>query len=497
MAIPISQIVQIIPAVVGAGGNPLALNAVALDNGALTPVSALKSFDYASWQSGAVSQYYGTGSTQASVADRYFAGFDNSTKKPGTLFFAGYAAADRAAWLRGSSLAGVTLTQIQAVTGSLSVTVDGVVKTYASVNLAAATSFTNAATLLTTGLGLSGGAAVTWDATTSRFVITSGTTGATSTMTQGTGTAAAALGLAAGTLSQGIVADTPASAMDRIKQQSLNWALFFTLFEPNLADKGGFGAWSSANLKRYAYVSWDTDAGYATPNNPAVFGSIVASQKYDGVIVVYNSLLLAAAVCGWAASVDWNAVNGRANLAFRQFSGLTPTVTDATLAAAVLSNNASYFGQYAADGDSNVYNIVYNGQMGGSGFKWADTYINQVFLNSQLRRSFFEGLLSVNFAPYGAQGETLMRAWAADPIAQALNNGTIVAGVTLSASQKAAINQAAGLDISRQLEQQGYYLQILPATAEIRSNRQSPPASFWYTDGGSIQAINLPSIAVL
>lgn len=497
MAIPISQIVQIIPAVVGAGGNPLALNAVVLDSGTSSPTSALLGFDYASWQSGAVAAYYGTGSAQASVADRYFNGPDNSTKKPGTLFFAGYATAARAAWLRGSSLAGLTLAQLQAITGSLSVTVDGTVKTYASVNLSAATSFTNAATLLTTGLGLTGGAAVTWDATTSRFVITSGTTGATSTMTQGTGTAAASLGLAAGTLSQGVAIDTPASAMDRIKAQSLNWATFMSLFEPNLADKEAFAVWVNAQGKRYAYVAWDSDAGYATANNAAVFGSMVASQKYDGVIVLYNSMLLAAAVCSWAASVDWNAVNGRLNAAFRQFSGLTPTVESPTLAAAVLSNNASYFGQYAADGDSNTYNIVYNGQMKGSGFKWADSYINQVFLNSQLRRSIFEGLLSVNFAPYGAQGDTFIRAWVADPVAQALNNGTIVAGVPLSASQKAAINAAAGTNVADTLQQQGSYLQILPAPAETRSNRQSPPMNLWYTDGGSIQAINLPSIAVL
>lgn len=497
MAIPISQIVTINPAVVGAGGNPLAINAVMLDSSLLSPTSSLLSFDFASWQAGAVSDYYGTGSAQANAADRYFNGFDNSTKKPSSLFFGGYATAARAAWLRGSSLAGLTLPQLQAVTGSLSVTVDGVVKNYASVNLAAATSFTNAATLLTTGLGLTAGAAVTWDASTSRFVVTSGTTGATSTITQGTGTAAAALGLAAGTLSQGVAIDTPAVAMDRVKAQSLNWATFMTLFEPLIADKTAFAVWSNSQLKRYLYVAWDSDAGYATSNNAAVFGSIVASNKYDGVIVVYNTVSVAAAVCAWAGSIDWNAVNGRANLAFRQFSGLTPTVTSPTIAAAVRSNNANYYGQYAADGAENEYNIVHNGQMNGSQFKWADTYVNQVFLNSQLRRTIFEGLLSVNFAPYNSLGETLIRAWCAAPIEQALNNGSIVVGVELSPSQKATINMSAGINIADTLQQQGYYLQVLPATAETRSNRQSPPVSFWYTDGGSIQAINLPSIAVL
>ena len=35
------------------------------------------------------------------LAGLYFNGPDNSLKKPGTLFFGGYAAAARAAWLRG------------------------------------------------------------------------------------------------------------------------------------------------------------------------------------------------------------------------------------------------------------------------------------------------------------------------------------------------------------------------------------------------------------
>lgn len=497
MPIPISQIVTINPAVVGAGGNPLALNAVMLDSSVITPISSLLQFSYTDWASGAVAEYFGSTSPQRTLADQYFAGFDNSTKKPATLFFAGYATTARAAFLRGTSLAGVTLTQLQAITGSLTITVDGTVKTAASVNLSAATSFTNAATLLTTALGLTGAAAVAWDSSTSRFVVQSGTTGVTSTLTQGTGTAATPLGLSAGILSQGAAPDTPASAMDRVKSLSLNWGSFMTTFEPDLDDKTAFAVWSNAQNKRYLYVAWDTDPGYETPNNPATFGAIVDAMNYDGTIVVYNTAGFAAFVCGWEASIDWNAVNGRATLDFRQQSGLAPTVTSSTVATAVLSNNASYYGSYVAAGEDNQYNIAHDGRMNGSQFKWADTYVNQQFLNSQLQLSIFEGLLSVNSAPYNEDGYNLIRAWCADPIAQAINNGTIRIGVPLGASQKAAINAAAGLDISAPLQTQGYYLQILPATAQTRSQRQSPPIKLWYLDGGSIQKIDLASIAVL
>lgn len=491
-AIPISQIVTVNPAVVGAGGNPLSLNAIMLAINDMIPTSSLLSFSTAD----DVSDYFGSNSDEAALADVYFAGYDNSTKKPGTLFFAGYAGADTSAWLRGSSLAGITLTQLQAVNGTLSITIDGVVKS-GTVNLAAASSFSSAATLIGTALTLSGVAVVTWDASFSMFVVTADSTGAASTITMGSGAAAASLGLDAGVISQGADTDTPASAMDRIKDQSQNWATFMTLFEPNLDNKTAFAQWCKGENARYAYVAWDTDPGYSTASNPAVFGSIVDTLNYEGTIVVYDSVEIAAFMCGYAGSIDWAAVNGRATAAFKAQSGLQTSVDTRPLADAVLSNNASYYGLYQAPGPGNVYSILYEGRMNGSKFKWVDTFLNQVYLNAQLQLAIFVGLTQVNAAPYNSRGETLIRAWCADPISEALNNGSIRVGVPLSQAQKAAITTQAGLNISTQLETQGYYLQILPATAQVRAARQSPPVKLWYMDGGAIQQITLASIAVL
>lgn len=489
--IPVSQIVTINPAVVSAGGNPLSLNSIFIDQNMLVPTSSLLEFPGLD----EVVNYFGSNSAQAAVAANYFNGFDNSTKKPGTLFFAAYADVDRPAFIRGQSLAGMTLAQLTAISGTLSFTIDGVLET-GPVNLSTATSFTNAATLITTALAMTP-ATVTWDATQSRFVCTSGTDGATSTMTFGSGTAAAALGFTAGVLSQGADADTPASAMDRIKQQSQNWAPFMTLQEPSLADKEAFAQWGVNQNNRYAYIAWDSDAGYTVANNAAVFGSIVDTLNYEGTFVVYNTAALAAFTCGYIGSVDFQAFNGRATPAFKSQSGLPTTVDNLADATAVLSNNASYYGLYQAPGQGNVYSILYDGRMNGSKFRWLDTYINQVYLNAQLQLSMFVGLTQVNSAPYNSEGYALIRAWCADPINEALNNGTIRVGVPLSASQKATIFSQAGLDISTQLETQGFYLQILPATAQIRQQRQSPPIKLWYMDGGAIQQITLASIAVL
>lgn len=490
-AIPVSQIVTINPAVVSAGGNPLSLNAVMLIASTLVPTSSLLPF--ASTDDAV--DYFGSGSLPASLASNYFLGFDNSFKKPGTLYFAGYADVARAAFIRGQSLEGMTLTQLQAVAGTLTFTVDGVVET-GTINLAAASSFTNAAALITTAMAFAP-AVVTWDSTQSRFVCTSGTTGNASTMTYGSGSAAAGLGFTAGVLSQGANADTPASAMDRIKAQGQNWASFMTTFEPDLDDKTLFAVWSNSQNNRYAYIAWDSDAGYTVANNASVFGTIVDVLNYEGTYVVYNTAALAAFTCGYIGAVDFQAFNGRATAAFKSQSGLPTTVDTLPDATAVLSNNASYYGLYEAPGAGNIYSILYDGRMNGSKFRWLDTYINQVYLNAQLQLAIFVGLGQVNSAPYNSQGETLIRAWCADPILEALNNGTMRVGVPLSQAQKAQIFSQAGLDISTQLETQGYYLQVLPATAQVRQQRQSPPVKLFYMDGGSIQQITLASIAVL
>ena len=84
-----------------------------------------------------------------------------------------------------------------------------------------------------------------------------------------------------------------------------------------------------------------------------------------------------------------------------------------------------------------------------------------------------------------------------DPISAGINFGSIRTGITMSASQKAQVNQAAGLDVSTIIEQQGYYLQILDPGAQVRGNRGTPVINFWYTDGGAVQKINVASIDIM
>lgn len=492
MTIPVSSIVNVNPGVVGAGGNPLSLNGVILTKSTLLVTHTPQSFESAD----SVRAFFGPASEEYALAQVYFLGYDNSTIKPGTLIFAPYAETARPAWLRSGSLAGMTLAQLKAIpAGTLTITVDGVEAVSASINLGAATSFIDAASII--GAAFTPALPCTWNPVNSTFTISSGTTGYTSTITFATGTIADALKFTSSTgavISQGDDADTPTEAMDYVKAYTQNWVSFTTMWEPTIADKEAFAAWANAQNQRYVYVCWDTDAQAAVQGSTTCFGAIAKSMAYEGVICVYDTVQLATFVLGAIASIDFTRTNGRITAAFKSQSGFEPTVTDAQIAANLLENGYSFYGSYATANSD--FNFLYDGNMPGK-FKWLDSFVNQVFLNSQLQLSLISLLTNINSVPYNEAGYSLIRAALTGPVNSALNAGVIRVGVTLSPSQKAQINQAAGRDVTAILEQQGYYLQVLDPGAQARGLRQSPICNLWYTDGGAVQKISLASINIL
>ena len=83
----------------------------------------------------------------------------------------------------------------------------------------------------------------------------------------------------------------------------------------------------------------------------------------------------------------------------------------------------------------------------------------------------------------------------ADPINAGLNFGAFAPG-TISSAQAAAVNAAAGADIAQTLQTQGWYLQVVPASSTVRAARGPLAVKFWYLDRGSVQSINVSSVAV-
>ena len=495
--IPFSQVVSVVPSVLSAGGIAVDLNGLMLTQNAYAPYGTILQFVDAV----GVSDYFGATSTEATLATNYFNSYSISTQLPGTLLMALYPEVAVAGWLRGGSLAAVTLGQLQAFTGTIAITVAGVVKTSGAINLTGATSFSNAATIIQAAF-TSPGFTVTFNSVHSAFIFTTTASGATQTMSFAGATALAtnlALTQATGaTTSQGADATDPMTFMGDIINTNQNWATFMTVWESLIAEKEEFANWSNSVSPRYLYVCQDSDVNALTANNTVTFGNYLQELQIVGTCPVYSNAgesSLAAFVCGYAASLDFTRLNGRSTLCFKMQSGLTPSVSNATDYNAVLSNGYNAYAAFGSNNPANNENWFTPGSVSGE-WLWADTYLNQIWLNANLQLAMVNLLLSVGAIPYNSAGNGLINAAALDPINAAVNFGAIRAGINVSSSQAAQIQYALGFNAAPTIAAQGFYLQILPATAITRAARQSPPITLYYQDGEAIQSITLASIAI-
>lgn len=497
MSIPASLIASVTPSVISAGGSALDLVGYMLTTNPRVPVGSAPTFP----TQAAVAAYFGATSTEAQLAAIYFNGFDNSNVKPGSLGFMQYPTASVSAYLRGGSLAAMTLTQLQALSGTVIITVDGVQKTSSNINLAGATSFSNAATLI--AAAFTGGPTVAYDSVSSAFTFTSTTTGASSTIGFATGTLSTGLKLTQATgavTSQGAVASTPAAAMAALTKLTQNWVSFMTTFDPDNGvgntQKMAFATWTSQQNNRYLYAVWDPDQS-PTTTVPATssLGYLVNQANMSGVAPNFNDINKAAFLMGAIASIDFTQTAGRSTLSFKSQSGLAADVTDATIYQNLVANGYNCYGAFATANDQ--FTLYTPGQIAGQ-YDWIDSYIDQIWLNNQMQLAIMTGLTQSKSVPYNAVGDATIEAWLMDPINQAVNFGAIQQGVQLSAAQAQQVNTAAGRKIDSILSSRGWYLQVLASTApaQTRANRQSPPCSLWYMDGGSVQQLNLASVMV-
>lgn len=506
MSIPAKELVQILPGVIGVGGAALALSGLMLTADTAVPIGTIKQFS----DSDSVAQFFGPLSAEASLAGVYFAGYDGSTQKPGNLLFSQYPTAPVPAYLRSASLAAMTLDQLKAVTaGVMTVTVDGTLKTSASINLSTATSFSSAATIITAAFA--SGPVVTYDAQRAAFVATSGTSGAASTINFASGAIATALNLTQATgavTSQGAVAATPGAAMSAITAKALNWASFMTVFEPLIADKIAFATWTHQQIDRFAYMGWDTDVTGSQQGNTSAFARRVADLQLSGSVpfsadpgqaaalgVSMTTLVrpLAALGMGYMASLDFGQTNGRTTFAYRGQGGIVAGCADATVADTLATNGYNFYGDYATS--QQAFRFMQPGQVSGR-FEWLDSYANQIWMNANFQQELLAFMASAGTIPYNNDGYGAIETVLQTPINQALNFGAIRGGVSLSGSQVVSANSSAGQKIDTVLSTRGWYLSIKDPGPAARAARTTPSMTFYYCDGGSVQQMRMASLLI-
>src|ERR1700748_3026957 len=233
--IPISQIARVTPGVIGAGGQASLLVGVLLTQDSSIPPGRPEVF----YTADDVGDWFGPDAAETIAANNYFPGIIDGGQLPYSLTCARYAETPTSAGVYGGGLGALTLEQLQGYSGTLIVTT-AAVHTSSSITLSTATSFADAATIMTAGF-TSPDFAIAYDVPRHRFVLLTTTTGATATSSDVTGTLATSVGLSqsAGAFTQatGVSADTPATSMNRLVTQTTNWGTFTTAWAAVIADR--------------------------------------------------------------------------------------------------------------------------------------------------------------------------------------------------------------------------------------------------------------------
>lgn len=495
MTIPLSKDFAITPNVVTPAGSAIDANGLMLTDNELIPVGSVSIF----YTAADVSALMGSDSKEFLAAQQYFNGYDNSTVIPGQLLMNRIVTAPVAGYLLSGSLKGVPLATLQAIpSGTISLTVDGTHVTSTAIDLSTATSFSDIATALQTGIGNTK-VAVTWNSIAQRFMIKSATTGAASNVSFADDSALATglmlTAATAATVSAGSDEITMTDMMNGIVNKNQDWILFQALTELTDAQKTELCAWASASHNRYGYVLQDLSSAGTIPNNPNCFvQKVVIANGYENIFPVYGSYLYAATALAYAASIDFARTNGRISFKFRAFPGLTPNVSDLASANALESNGYNYYGTYSLNKTMAQY--AADGAITGK-YLWLDSFIDQVWINANLVAAYANLFTNNQSYPFNQNGYGAIQAATIDVANQALNFGAIQKGVVLDAAQIRIVNNTVGKDISATLYSEGWFLYIPPQPGSARIERQLQGAIFYYVDGQLIQSINMSSTAIL
>jgi hypothetical protein len=495
MAISASNLVQVLPRILKATGNDLVFNGVVLDSNGTIPSDTPLAFSSAS----EVGEYFGTSSDEYKFAGTYFGGFDNSQVKPATLYFYRLNATASSAWIRGAELDVKTaLSTITAIsTGSITLDVDGVTKQYTEIDLSACTSYSDVAATLNTAFGED--LSIAFSSQFNAYILTDTNSGSNSVLTVPSGDIATALGFDTKTavISNGQDANTMTQSMENLTNRFTNFVTFTTLEEANDADALELAQWATTNYNAgvlYLYVCWDSSKANLDPNNTTVIAEQFKAENVGATCICYPSYEMASFIMGVTASIAWDQANSTITYAFKHLSGFGADVEKTSEANALDAHKVNYMGNFATRNDNFI--LSYNGAMMGE-WDWIDTYINAVWLCNALQVQLMAMFKTANRIPYNESGYAKIRSNCKDIINRAINNGVIDLGVNISDAQKAELTSLLGGDYSDEIKNNGYYLQIVDATASIRQARKTPSINLIYTYGGSVHKLVVPATAVV
>lgn len=290
--------------------------------------------------------------------------------------------------------------------------------------------------------------------------------------------------------------DTPTTAIERAINSFGNFGSFTFLPKTNngfaiAALKDAYG--KSSDFKYLAVhgekATAETDGSFSFDTATGNAGTL---GKMAGVHFVVGADDYAAAIpMSILASINYdNGVNSVVNFMFRSVSGEIPTVTNDSDYDDLSLLYINFYGQTQANG------VKLSFYQRGFNLDGVDTgiYCNEMWLRSAIAESFLNFLSSVNRIPANYVGAGMIRNAIIGEVTQAVKNGTILIGKTLTDMQKALVYQYTDDELAWEaVQNEGYWLDVV-----ISSDGDNYNAVYRlvYSKGDSIRFIDGTHILV-
>lgn len=418
-----------------------------------------------------VAQDFGTTAPEYLAADLYF----SQSPQPSALYVGTYAQASTAGRLLGGNLSTTqqAITNFTAVsTGALTLSIDGVATNLTAIDLSAVSNLNGVASAITTALA--DAATCVWDAVNARFVITSATTGATSSVsfatTPGAGTDLAPLMLLrstdGGRTAAGSAVETPLEGVTACAMASTDWYGLtpapVTAWQDS--DVEAVAAYIEAANPSRIFGTTTQNSGVLDSATTTDIASTLQAAKYRRTFVQYSSSskYAAASLFGRAFTVDFGGNNTTITLKFKQEPGVTAETLTETQTDTLAAKNCNVFVNY-----NNATAIIQHGVM--SDGSYFDEVQGVDWLQNNLQTAIYNLLYtSPTKVPQTDAGVNQLVTTAESAMDQGVSNGLVAPG-TWNAPGFGAIVQGQTLA-------KGYYIYAPRVATQSQADREARKA---------------------
>lgn len=439
----------------------------------------------------AVASDFGTSAAEYLAAVAYF----SQTPKPVTLQIGRWAKTATNGVLKCGSLSAaqqLMTAWTSITTGGFKISVDGTLKTLTALNFSGAANLNAVAALIQAALVAAGaaGATVVWNAVYSRFEMTSGTTGAASTMSaltapgSGVDISAQLAGTAPLLTSTvgGITAETAVAAAAIFDDAFGQLWYALTFLGAVDADHLAVAALIEASANRHAYgvSTQDPNAAVGVATSDIAYQLKALGYKHTTVQYSSTSPYAVCSLLGRILTTDYQANNTVITLMYKQEPGVAAETLTATQADALAAKNCNVFVNY-----NNSTAIIQNGVASSGDF--LDLVVGTDWLALSIQNAVYNALYTSDTKiPQTDAGTQVLVTTVAAECTRAVNNGLLAPGVW----------QSAGFGGIKQNDflPTGFYVYAPPIATQSagpRALRRSVPIQVAAKMAGAIHAVDV------